>query len=138
MSRSLNLRGCGIFSDRVTRNRAVGGLGPFHVVQGNGPAGDARRIEVKRPSHPCGRTGPFFGRRLIRLGLKIRRLLRCPAKVGVLELAKQLGNVLTDTPGHSNYINNGAVPVLSNSHDAIVTSLGAGRSYFDPVTRYLA
>jgi hypothetical protein len=45
---------------------------------------------------------------------------------------------LTDTPGRPNYINNGAVPILSNSHDAIVTSLGAGRSYFDPVTRYLA
>jgi hypothetical protein len=38
VSRSLNSRGCGIFSDLATplrdvRHRAVGGLSPFHVVR---------------------------------------------------------------------------------------------------------
>jgi hypothetical protein len=83
VSRSLNSRGSGIFSDRVAVTRCLQSCGrrSWSIPCGpreNGPAGDAWRIEVKRPN-PCGRAGPFLEGDRSGLGLKIRRLLRCPA-----------------------------------------------------------
>ena len=73
MSSSLNSRGCGIFSDRATLlrdvcNRAVGGLGPFHVVRER-TALPVTRGELKSNGpNPCGRAGAVLGRRPIGAG----------------------------------------------------------------------